>query len=405
MPADIQKIRNDFPILHQKVNHKRLVYLDNAATTQKPVQVLERIIEYYSRENSNVHRGVHTLSQVATEAYEDARKTTAKFLGANSPEEIIFTRGTTEGMNFLATVLEPMMMEGDNIVVTAMEHHSNLVPWQQLCKRTGARLRVAPINDRGELDLEKLKSLIDTSTKIVSVAHISNVLGTINPVKEIATMAHELGAFIVIDGAQATAHTNIDVQELDCDFYAISAHKAYGPTGIGALYGRKDWLEKLQPYHFGGEMVDQVGFDEATFNVLPFKFEAGTPNVAGAIGMEAALNFITEIGIENIREYEDEVLDYATNQLKSIDGLKLVGEAENKTAVCSFVIDGVHPYDLGTLLDQMGIAIRTGHHCAQPLIESMGLSGTLRASFAIYNTMEEVDIFVAALQKAVTMLR
>ncbi len=405
MSFDISKIRKDFPILSQKVNGKPLIYFDNAATTQKPIQVIERIVSYYSSENSNVHRGVHTLSQVATEAYESARKTIAGFINAENEREIIFTRGTTESINLLSTVLENIILEGDDIIISAMEHHSNLVPWQQLCKRKNASLKIVPVNERGEIDMKIYKAMLTPVTKIVAIAHISNVLGTINPIKEITQYAHELGAFVVVDGAQATAHTKIDVQNLDCDFYAISAHKAYGPMGIGVLYGKENWLQMLNPYHYGGEMVDQVGFEETTFNELPFKFEAGTPNVEGALGMETALKYIDAVGIDTIKAYEDQLLEYATEKLEAIDGMRIIGTAKSKTAVLSFVIDGIHSYDLGTLLDQMGVAIRTGHHCAQPLIESFGLSGTLRASFAMYNTMEEVDEFIAALKKSISMLQ
>ncbi len=405
MSFDISKIRKDFPILSQKVNGKPLIYFDNAATTQKPIQVIERIVSYYSSENSNVHRGVHALSQIATEAYENTRKTIAGFINAESEREIIFTRGTTESINLLSTVLENIILEGDDIIISAMEHHSNLVPWQQLCKRKKASLKIVPVNERGEIDMKIYKAMLTPVTKIVAIAHISNVLGTINPIKEITQYAHELGAFVVVDGAQATAHTKIDVQDLDCDFYAISAHKAYGPMGIGVLYGKENWLQMLNPYHYGGEMVDQVGFEETTFNELPFKFEAGTPNVEGALGMETALKYIDAVGIDTIKAYEDQLLEYATEKLEAIDGMRIIGTAKSKTAVLSFVIDGIHSYDLGTLLDQMGVAIRTGHHCAQPLIESFGLSGTLRASFAMYNTMEEVDEFIAALKKSISMLQ
>lgn len=405
MSFDVEKIRKDFPILNQTVNGKRLIYFDNAATTQKPRSVINRLKEYYEFENSNVHRGVHRLSQVATEQYENARKYITGFINARSEKEIIFTRGTTESINFLSAVLEDLINAGDNVIISAMEHHSNLVPWQQLCKKKNAILKVIPVNEKGELDIEAYKNLITSRTKLVAVAHISNVLGTINPVKEMAAIAHEMGVFVLVDGAQATAHIDVDVKDLDCDFYAISAHKAYGPMGIGILYGKEQWLEKLPPYHYGGEMVDQVAFEETTFNDLPFKFEAGTPNVAGALGMEAALKYIDEVGIESIRHYEDELLEYATENIQIIDGVQVIGTARNKTAVLSFVVDGIHPYDLGTLLDQMGIAIRTGHHCAQPLVELFGLPGTIRASFGIYNTKEEVDIFTEALKRSIQMLK
>ena len=387
------------------MNGKTLVYFDNAATTQKPIYVINRIKDYYEFENSNVHRGAHRLSQVATEHYEHARKYVSEFLNAQSEKEIIFTKGTTDSINFLAGVLEGVINDGDNIIISAMEHHSNLVPWQQLCKRKNAELKIIPVKENGELDLEVYKNLITPRTKLVTVAHISNVLGTINPVKEMAALAHEMGVFFIVDGAQATAHTNVDVQDLDCDFYAISAHKAYGPMGIGILYGKEIWLEKLPPYQFGGEMVDQVRFEETSFNDLPFKFEAGTPNVAGALGMEAALRFIDEVGIDTIQQYEDELLEYATQEIGKVNGVRIVGTARKKTAVLSFIVDEIHPYDIGTLLDQMGIAIRTGNHCAQPLIDALGLPGTVRVSFGIYNTKEEVDIFVDALKKSIQMLK
>ncbi len=405
MAFDVEKIRKDFPILRQEVNGMPLIYLDNAATTQKPVQVIERITRYYETENSNVHRGVHALSQAATEAYEQARGYTARFINAESEKEVIFTRGTTESLNFIAAVLEKVVMEGDDILVSAMEHHSNLVPWQQLCKRKGAVLKIIPMNKAGELNLEALGNMLTPRTKVLAVAHISNVLGTINPVREIADMAHELGTFVVVDGAQATAHTQIDVRELDCDFYALSAHKAYGPTGIGVLYAKSNWLQLLEPYQYGGEMVDQVTYERATFNELPFRFEAGTPNVEGAVAMETALRYIDSAGIGEIKKYEDQLLEHATRKVENIEGVRIIGRARNKTAVLSFGVEDLHPYDLGTLLDQMGIAVRTGYHCAQPLIESFGMTGTLRASFAMYNTFEEVDIFVSSLQKAIQMLR
>ena len=405
MSPDINTIRKDFPILSQKMNGKTLVYFDNAATTQKPLCVINRIKEYYEFENSNVHRGAHRLSQVATEHYENARKYISEFINARSEKEIIFTRGTTESINFMSAVLEGVINEGDNIIISAMEHHSNLVPWQQLCKKKNAELKIIPVSENGELDFEAYKNLLTPRTKLVAVTHISNVLGTINPVKEMAALAHEMGVFFMVDGAQATAHTDVDVQDLDCDFYAISAHKAYGPMGIGILYGKEIWLEKLPPYQYGGEMVDQVGFEETTFNDLPFKFEAGTPNVAGALGMEAALRYIEELGIETIQRYEDELLAYATREIRKVNGVRIIGTARKKTAVLSFIVEEIHPYDIGTLLDQMGIAIRTGNHCAQPLIDVMELPGTIRASFGIYNTKEEVDLFVDALKKSIQMLR
>lgn len=382
-----------------------MIYFDNAATTQKPVQVIDRIKNYYETENSNVHRGVHSLSRVATEEFENARKYIAGFINANKSNEIIFTKGTTESVNFLATIFQDLVLEGDEVVISAMEHHSNLVPWQQLCKRRKATLKIIPVNQKGELETDSLRNLITPKTKMVAIAHISNVLGTINPVKEIGEIAHENGAFIFVDGAQATAHIDVDVKDLDCDFYAISAHKAYGPMGIGILYGKEIWLEKLPPYQFGGEMVDHVAFEETSFNDLPYKFEAGTPNVAGALGMAEALKYIENIGLKKIQKYEDQLLDYATDQILKINGVRIIGTAKQKTAVLSFLVEEIHPFDLGTLLDQMGIAIRTGHHCAQPLIDLLGVPGTIRASFAVYNTQAEVDIFIEALRKAITMLK
>jgi cysteine desulfurase/selenocysteine lyase len=405
MLLDIEKIRKDFPILNREVNGKKLVYFDNAATTQKPVQVSDRIVQYYTSENSNVHRGVHQLSQIATAEYEGARKNLARCINAGSPKEIIYTRGVTEAMNLLATIFEGEINAGDEILVSAMEHHSNLIPWQVLCNRKQAQLKIIPINDKGELDLNAFKDLLNDKIKLVSLSHISNVLGTINPVEEIAGILKKDNIPLAIDGAQALAHVEVDVARIDCDFYSGSAHKAYGPMGIGFLYGKEKWLHKLPPYQYGGEMVDQVAFTEATYNVLPYKFEAGTPNVAGALGMDAALKYLDDHNKGDIQAYEDQLLEYATDELHKINGIRIIGEAANKTAVLSFVAEDVHPYDLGTLLDQMGIAIRTGHHCAQPLIESLGLSGTLRASFALYNTFEEVDIFIKALTKGLAILR
>lgn len=405
MSFPVDKIRADFPVLNQKVHGMSLVYLDNAATTQKPVQVINRLSDYYLNENSNVHRGVHLLSQQATEDYEKARGFVANYINAAESKEIIFTRGTTESVNLLATVLEEWIQPGDAIIVSAMEHHSNLVPWQQLCRRRSAELKIIPVDSRGVLDLEFLKNNLNPQVKLVAVNHISNVLGTINPVKEIVDLAHDAGVPIMIDGAQALAHTKVDVQEIGADFYAFSGHKVYAPMGIGVLYGRQTWMRRLPPYHFGGEMIDRVSFDEVTFNELPYKYEAGTPNVGGALALEAALHYVEELGIDKIQQHEDLLLGKATHQLKQIEGMKIVGEAPDKTAVLSFLVEGIHPYDLGTLLDQMGVAVRTGYHCAEPLIKQMGLTGTVRASFALYNTEQEVDIFTEAVKKAVNMLR
>jgi cysteine desulfurase/selenocysteine lyase len=402
---DITNIRNDFPVLRQTVNGKPLVYFDNAATTQKPVQVIDRISNYYLNENSNVHRGVHELSMKATETYENARSYIAGFIHAADSSEIVFTRGTTEAINLVASSLESFISKGDEILITSMEHHSNLVPWQQLCFRKGARLVVVETQENGEIDLESFKNALTDKTRLTAFAHISNVLGTINPVKEMTRLAHEAGSAVLIDGAQALAHIPVNVQDIGCDFYAFSGHKAYAPMGIGALYGKKEWLNQLPPYQFGGEMIDQVYLDKTTFNVLPYKFEAGTPNVAGALGLEAALRYMESYGVENIRAYEDDLLALAMEELQKIDGLRIIGTAAEKTAVISFVVDGVHPYDLGTLLDKMGVAVRTGNHCAQPLVESFGLTGTVRMSLAMYNTKEEMSTFMGALQKALAMLR
>lgn len=402
---DINRIRKDFPILDQKINGKPLVYLDNAATTQKPLPVIRRISDYYLKENSNVHRGVHHLSQVATEAYENARKYVADFINAEESKEIIFTRGTTESINLLATVFAPWVLGGDEIVVSGMEHHSNLVPWQQLCEKNRARLKVLPVDLNGTLDLNFLEKMLTPRVKLLAITHLSNVLGTINPVKEIIRIAHNMGVPVLLDGAQGIAHTKVDVQDLGVDFYAFSGHKIYAPMGIGVLYGRSAWLQKLPPYQFGGEMIDEVSFEKATFNELPYKYEAGTPNVAGALGLEAALRYVDETGWEDILKHEDTLLRYASEKLEGIDGMRIIGRARDKAAVISFLIHSIHPFDLGTLLDQMGIAVRTGHHCVQPLMDFYCIPGTVRASFAMYNTMEEIDVFAEAVRKAVSMLR
>jgi len=404
MKLDIQKIRRDFPILNTTINGKPLVYFDNGATTQKPQQVIDTIVNYYSKINSNVHRGAHRLSQEATSAFEGARKYTATFINAASEREIIFTKGTTEAINLLATVLKPIINEGDEILISAMEHHSNLVPWQQLCLQKNAKLKVIETNNNGEIELDELKKMLNQNVKLLAITHISNVTGSISAVKEITQIAHDRGVAVIVDGAQAIAHTDVDVNDLNCEFYCFSAHKAYGPMGIGVLYGKESWLDNLQPYHYGGEMIDTVSFEESTFNVLPYKFEAGTPNVEGVLAMEAALRYIDNIGIQNIQQYEDELLEYATTRLYQIEGIKIIGTSKNKTAVLSFVVDGVHPYDIGTLLDQLGIAVRTGNHCAQPFMDLCEISGTVRASFAIYNTKEEVDYFIESLKKVLTML-
>ena len=406
---DIQKIREQFPTLNQMVYGKRLVYFDNAATTQKPISVIDRERDYYLNENCNIHRGVHYLSQMATEAYEEARKTVATFVNARQPEEIIFTRGTTESLNLLATSLGQLLIgKDDSIVVSAMEHHSNMVPWQQLLTRingTASNLKVIRMDKNGVLDLNHYEVLLQQRPKIVSIAHISNTLGTINPIKLMIEMAHRYDIPVIIDGAQSMAHHIIDVQDLDCDFYVFSGHKMYAPMGIGGLYGKMEWLEKMPPYQFGGEMVDKVSFEKTTFNRVPFKFEAGTPNVGAALGLETAVKFIQSLDRQAVEEHENLLLEHTTKQLREIEGIHIIGEAPQKSGLVSFVIDGIHPYDIGTIIDKMGIAVRTGHHCAEPVMTFFDIPGTVRASFALYNTLEEIDLFISAVNKAALMLR
>ena len=402
---NINEIRNQFPVLDQQVYGKPLVYLDNAATTQKPLCVIERVRDYYLHENCNIHRGVHYLSQKATEAYEHARQTVADFVHAKEAREIIFTRGTTESLNLLATSFEHFCIgKGDNVLITAMEHHSNLVPWQQMVQRHHGQLLVVPMDDNGVLDLNRYEDLLKEGPKVVSIAHISNVLGTINPVKQMVAMAHQYGIPAVVDGAQSIAHHPIDVQDLDCDFFVFSGHKMYAPMGIGGLYGKAEWLEKLPPYQFGGEMVDVVSFEKTTFNVLPYKFEAGTPNVGAALGLETAVRFLQSLDKKEVEQYEANLLQSAIEQLSEIDGIRFIGEATHRSGLVSFIIDGIHPYDLGTIIDKMGVAVRTGHHCAEPVMTRFGIPGTVRASFALYNTIEEVGMFVNAVKKAAYML-
>ena len=406
MSIDIDKIRKDFPILSQKVRGKQLVYFDNGATSQKPQQVIDAMSDYYQRYNSNVHRGVHFLSQIATDAMEASRENIRKYLNADSIAEVIFTKGTTEAINLVASSFSKVFInEGDEVIVSEMEHHANIVPWQIMCKERGAVLKVAKINDDGSLDLNYLKSLVNERTKLIAITYISNVMGVINPVAEIIEFAHSKGVKVLIDGAQATPHTVVDVQELDADFFVFSGHKMYGPTGIGVLYGKKELLEQMPPYQYGGEMIDQVSFEETTFNELPFKFEAGTPMIAEIIGLSVAIDYMQEIGIQNIADYEHELLEYANSRIASIEGVKIIGTSANKASVISFIVEGVHHYDLGSLLDQFGVAVRTGNHCAQPLMTRMGINGTVRASFAFYNTKQEIDIFVEALIKTLNMLR
>ncbi|AEM70506.1 cysteine desulfurase, SufS subfamily [Allomuricauda ruestringensis DSM 13258] len=401
---DIQAIRKDFPILQREVNGKPLVYLDNAATSQTPQQVIDAIVNYYQGYNANIHRGVHTLSQEATDAYEAARYKIQKHFNIAHPYEVIFTSGTTDSINLVANGFNSFLKEGDEILVSAMEHHSNIVPWQMLCERTGAVLRVIPMNLEGELVMEEYRKLLSEKTKLVFCNHVSNALGTINPIKEIIDAAHEVGAAILIDGAQAAAHIKADLQALDVDFYTVSAHKMCGPTGVGMLYGKEEWLKKLPPYQGGGEMIAEVTFEKTTYADLPHKFEAGTPNICGGIAFGAALDYMNSIGFDAIAQYEDELVEYATEQLLTIDGLKIYGTAANKTSVISFNIEGIHPYDIGTIVDKLGIAVRTGHHCAQPIMDFYKIPGTVRASFSFYNTKEEVDKLVEAVKRARNML-
>ena len=401
---DVQKIRADFPILSQKVNGKPLVYFDNGATAQKPQVVIDAVSKYYSEINANIHRGVHTLSQLATDAYEASRNTIQAHLNAKHNHEIIFTSGTTFGINLVANGFSSLLNAGDEVMVSALEHHSNIVPWQFLCEKTGAKLVVIPMNDEGELVMSEFDILLSPKTKIVAVNHISNALGTLNPIEYIIEKAHGVGAAVLIDGAQATPHLRPDVQALDCDFYVFSGHKVCGPTGVGILYGKEDWLNKLPPYLGGGEMIKEVTFEKTTYAELPHKFEAGTPNIAGGIVLGTAIDYMNNIGFDAIAKYEKELLDYGTKRLLEIEGLKIYGTSKNKTSVISFNIEEIHPYDIGTIIDKLGIAVRTGHHCAQPIMSYYNVPGTIRASFAFYNTKEEIDIFVEAVKKAQMML-
>jgi cysteine desulfurase/selenocysteine lyase len=395
-----------FPILKREVNGHKLVYLDNAASAQKPKQVLKAIENYYFNEHSNVHRGVHYLSQLATESYEGARERMRRFINASSTKEIIFTKGCTDGINLVASAFaKAHLKEGDEVLITEMEHHSNIVPWQMACSDKGAKLVVANVNEDGSIDMDDLKSKLSDRTKLVSVVHISNALGTINPVKEIVADAKKFGAYTLVDGAQAAPHGEIDVQDIDCDFYVFSGHKMYGPTGSGILYGKESVLENMPPYQGGGEMIKTVTFEKTTYNELPFKFEAGTPDMAAAIGLATAADFMEDFGIDNISEIENGLVAYATERLLEIDGLKIVGTADHKASVVSFVVEGTHPSDIGAIIDKLGIAIRTGHHCTQPLMDKFGLPGTCRASFAAYNTLEEIDLLTEGVKRAVNMLR
>jgi cysteine desulfurase / selenocysteine lyase len=396
----VKKIREQFPVLHQQVNGKPLIYFDNAATNQKPARVIKALTDYYEGYNANIHRGIHTLAEKATKAYEETRHSMQQFINAKHVEEIIFTRGVTESINLVASSYgRAFLKEGDEVIISGLEHHSNIVPWQMICEEKGAVLKVIPVTPVGEIDMDAYRKLLSSKTKVVAVNHASNSLGTINPVKEIIKLAHEVGAVVLIDGAQAAAHLEIDVQELDCDFYCISSHKMYGPTGTGILYGKKELLEKMPPYMGGGEMIKDVTFAKTTYNDLPYKFEAGTPNIADVVALNEAIQFINELGKETIASHEHDLLVYAKEKLAELPHLKLIGTAKDKVSVQSFIIDGIHPFDIGQMLDARGIAVRTGHHCTQPLMESFGLEGTVRASFAVYNTIEEIDQLVEGLKR------
>lgn len=401
---DINKVREDFPILSRKVYDRPLVYLDNAATTQKPLCVLDAMRHEYLNVNANVHRGVHYLSQQATDLHEAARETVRKFINARSTSEIIFTRGTTESLNLVASSFcDAFMQEGDEVIVSTMEHHSNIVPWQLQAAKKGIAIRVIPMNDKGDLDLDEFGKLFTEKTKIVSVTQVSNVLGTVNPVKEIVRIAHEHGIPVMVDGAQSTPHFAVDVQDIDCEFFAFSGHKIYGPTGVGVLYGKEDWLDRLPPYQGGGEMIESVSFEKTVFEKLPFKFEAGTPDYIATHGLATAIDYVTALGMENIQKHEQELTRYCMEQMKTIDGMRIFGQSEHKDAVVSFLVGNIHHLDMGTLLDRLGIAVRTGHHCAQPLMIRLGIQGTVRASFALYNTKEEIDVLVAGIKRVSQM--
>ena len=401
---NIESIRNDFPILNTKVNGNQLIYFDNAATSQTPNCVIDSISDYYKNLNSNIHRGVHKLSQLATDKYEESRKKFKEHLNARSASEIIFTSGTTHSINLISNGFAGFLKEGDEIIVSQLEHHSNIVPWQMLCEKTGAIMKVIPMNEKGDLDLSEFSDLLGNKTKVVFVNHVSNALGTVNPIETIIEKSHKAGAAVLIDGAQAAPHFEIDVRKLDVDFYVCSAHKLCGPTGVGILYGKKEWLEKLPPYQGGGEMIDQVSFEKSTYADLPNKFEAGTPNISGVIASGIALDYINKLGIANIKEYEDYLLDYATAKLEEIDGIKIYGESKTKVSVISFNIGEIHPYDIGSVIDNLGIAVRTGHHCAQPIMDYFDIPGTIRISFSFYNTIDEINILIDGLKRASKML-
>jgi cysteine desulfurase / selenocysteine lyase len=401
----VREIRQDFPALRQQIYGKNLIYFDNGATSQKPQLVLDAINQYYSKNNANIHRGVHFMSQQATSEYETSRAYIQSYINAEKQEEIIFTKGTTDGINLVASSYGALLSAGDEVLISAMEHHSNIVPWQLLCERKGLILKVIPVNSRGELKLDTYDELLSEKTKIVAVTHISNTLGTINPLKTIIEKAHAVGAKVLVDGAQSIQHTKIDVQDLDCDFFVFSGHKVFGPTGIGVLYGKEDLLDKMPPYQGGGDMIAKVTFERTTYNELPFKFEAGTPHIAGGICLGTALQYLNQFNIEDVEQYERSLADYAQDLISTFEGVKIIGTAKDKTSVVSFHVDGLHPFDIGTLLDKQGIAVRTGHHCTQPLMEIFKIPGTIRASFAFYNTREEIDTFIAAVEKSITMLR
>ncbi len=402
---DPKEIRKEFPTLNQEVYGKPLIYFDNGATSQKPKVVIDKIQQYYLKDNSNIHRGVHYLSQLATEQYEEARKTIQQYINAETNAQVLFTKGTTDSINLVAFSFGELLNEGDEIIISAMEHHSNIVPWQMLCERKKCVLKVIPINQQGELLIDAYKKLLSDKTKLVSVTHISNTLGTINPIKEIIRLAHSKGAKVLIDGAQSIQHLKIDVQDLDCDFFAFSGHKVFGPTGVGILYGKKELLDAMPPYQGGGDMIEKVSFELTTYNELPHKFEAGTPHIAGGIALGTAFEFLKTLDLDAISKYERELQEYAQEKIEAIEGARIIGKSQNKTSVVSFVIDSIHPFDIGTLLDKQGIAVRTGHHCTQPIMDFYNIPGTIRASFAFYNTFEEVDVFIKALNRSISMLK
>lgn len=405
MGFSVEEVRKQFPTLHQEVYGKPLIYFDNGATSQKPQVVIDAIEHYYAKENANIHRGVHYLSQRATDAYEEARRIVQRFIGAKHEYEVLFTKGTTDSINLVAYSFGELLTAGDEIIISEMEHHSNIVPWQLLCERKKTVLKVVPVLENGELDLAAYEKMLSPKTKLVAITHASNTLGTINPIQQMVQQAHAVGAKFMVDGAQSIQHLKIDVQALDCDFYAFSSHKVFGPTGAGVLYGKEDVLNAMPPYQGGGDMIDKVTFEKTTFNVLPFKFEAGTPHIIGGIATGVALNYLSQLDLEAIHQHESALMHYAQTEMQKIEGLRIIGTAANKTSVISFVVDGVHPFDIGTLLDKQGIAVRTGHHCTQPLMDKFGIVGTTRASFAFYNTMDEVNVFLNALKRSLELLK